>query len=173
MKKIAFVFAYFCLIAISCNTSSFTNGNPKDVLIKFFDALIKKDITTAKSLATKDSETMLNLMEMGMKMAPDSLNNKTIMDKTRLQFENAKITGENAIVPVKDKQTGEMISFNLIKESGNWKVAFDMNTMMQIGQNKMREKGFDQKKIDNIMDKMKGVLDSNPELKKALNDTLQ
>ena len=171
MKKIAFIVAAISLIVISCNTSPFTGGNPKDVLIKFFDALSRRDVATARTYATKESETMLNLMEMGLKMAPDSVKNKVI-DKDRLQIGDAVVSGDNATVPVKDKPSGEMTTFSLTKESGAWKVVFDMTSMMNMGQNKMKEKGFDQKKIDKIMNDMKGVIDSNPELRK-LSDSLQ
>jgi len=137
MKKLILsALAVFTLSMMSCNSG----GDPKGVLINFFEALSKKDITTAKKYATKDSESMLGLMEMGMK---NSTEKKDDFDKSKMEFGDAKIEGDKATVPVKEKSTGETTNFTLKKENGQWKVAFDKATMMQMGQDKMKEKGLD------------------------------
>ena len=161
----------FLFLIYSCNTAG-VSGSPSDTIDKFFDALSKKDVTTAKKYATADSDMMLSLLAMGMKMAPDSLKNSKI-DKSRLKFGEAVINGDLATIPVTDKKSGDMTNFTLKKESGVWKVAFDMGTMMQMGSNKMKQKGFSQEKIDTIMDKMKGVIESHPELQNALKDSIK
>ena len=146
MKKL--IFSFFILAAFSLISCNAGGGDPKTVLMSFFDALGKKDITKAKKLATKDSESMLEMVEMGMKMAPDSVKN-TQYDKTKMEFGDAKIEGDKATVPVKDKSSGEITNFTLKKEKDGWKVAFDKATMMQIGQDKMKEKGMDSTNIMN------------------------
>ena len=122
-----------------CNTNS---SDPKGVLMSFFDALGKKDIEGAKKYATKDSEAMLGMIQMGMSMAPDSTKDMKY-DKSNMEFGDAKIDGDKATVPVKDKKSGETTTYTLKKESGAWKVAFDKATMTQMGTDKMKEKGMD------------------------------
>ncbi|MES2431234.1 MAG: hypothetical protein V4556_09860 [Bacteroidota bacterium] len=134
------------LMAIAILTTAFTfnacnggGGDPKAVLINFFEALGKKDIEGARKLATAESKSMLDMMEMGLKMAKDSTDmNK--YDKNKMEFGDAKIEGEKATVAVKDKVSGETTNFSLKKESGAWKVAFDKASMMQMGMEKMNEK---------------------------------
>ena len=112
-------------------------GDPKSILMSFMEALEKRDINTAKKYATKDSEAMLGMMEMAMKMAPDSSRDNSF-DKDKMEFSDATITGDKATVPVKDKTSGETTVFTLKKEGSDWKVAFDKATMTQMGQDKMK-----------------------------------
>lgn len=146
MKKI--ILSGVILLAfgvIGCNSNS---SDPKGVLMSFMEALGKKDIEGAKKYATKDSEAMLGMIQMGMSMAPDSTKNK-IYDKKNMEFGDAKIEGDKATVPVKDKKSGETTTYTLKKEGGAWKVAFDKATMTQMGTDKMKEKGMD---MNNGMD---------------------
>ena len=169
-------------------------GDPKTVLLAFFEAMSKKDIAAAKKLATKDSEQMFSLMEMGMKMAKDTKDGEMDkFDKTKMEFGEAKIDGDKATVEVKDKEKGEAVNFILKKESGDWKVAFDKASMMQMGAEKMKEKGMDGEaamdslnsgldklknmNTDSLADKMKEGLDKikemqekNPEAMKKLEE---
>jgi predicted small secreted protein len=161
MKKIAMAATLFTALVISsCNSGA--GGDPKSVLIAFFDALSKKDIATAKKLATKESESMFSLMEMGMKMAKDSKNDEMDkFNKDKMVFGDAKIDGDKATIEVKDKEKGEAVNFIMKKESGNWKVAFDKASMMQMGMEKMNEKGMDgAAALDSIssgLDKLKNI----------------
>ena len=151
MKKI--ILSAFILLAfgvIGCNSNG---GDPKGVLMSFFEALGKKDIEGAKKYATKDSEAMLGMMQMGMSMAPkDSKDN--VYDKNNMEFGDAKIEVDKATVPVKDKKSGETTNYTLKKEGGAWKVAFDKATMTQMGTDKMKDMK------DNGMDKMNQGMDS-------------
>lgn len=136
-KIIISVITVLTLLFTGCKTSS---SDPRSVLMSFVDALGKKDINVAKKFATKDSEAMLGMIQMGMAMATDSIKDKTY-DKNNMEFGKAIITGDKATVPAKDKNSGEVINYALLKESGEWKVAFDMGTMMEIGKAKMKEHG--------------------------------
>jgi hypothetical protein len=156
MKKILMAAAVVATVLIGCNSGG---GDPKAVLISFFEALSKKDFTAAKKLATKDSESMFSLMEMGMNMAKgkdaDGLDK---FDKEKMVFGDAKIDGDKATVEVKDKEKGEAVNFILKKESGSWKVAFDKASMMQMGAEKMKEAGSEG--IDSLnsgLDKLKDI----------------
>ena len=129
-------------------------GDPKSILMSFMEALEKRDINTAKKYATKDSEAMLGMMEMAMKMAPDSSRDNSF-DKDKMEFSDATITGDKATVPVKDKTSGETTVFTLKKEGSDWKVAFDKATMTQMGQDKMKGmNNMDMDMNDSIEDNM-------------------
>ena len=165
------------LLFVSCNAGG---GDPKTVLMAFFTAMSKKDIAGAKKLATKDSEAMFSLMEMGMNAAKE---NKDMdkFDNTKMEFGDTKIEGDKATVAVKEKTSGETTNFILKKESGSWKVAFDKASLMQMGADKMKEKGMDTNaamdslssgmdklkdmNTDSLADKMKEGLDKLKELK--------
>jgi len=140
MKKIILSVATILAFGIiGCNSNS---NDPKGVLMNFMDALMKKDIEGAKKYATKDSESMLGMIQMGMSMAPDSTKDNTY-DKNSMEFGDAKIEGDKATVPVKEKKSGETTNYTLKKEDGVWKVAFDKATMTKMGTDKIKEKGMD------------------------------
>lgn len=132
-------------LMFSCKSGS---GDPKMVLSSFIEALAKKDITAARKFATTDSKTMLDMMEMGMKNEKSTDSKK--YDMTNMEFGDAKIEGDRATVPVKDKKSGESINYALKKENGDWKVAFDKASLMGTVTDKLNEKGMD----------MKGAMDS-------------
>ena len=155
MKKIILSIAILLAFGvIGCKTNA---SDPRGVLMSFMDALGRKDIEGAKKYATKDSEAMLGMIQMGMSMAPDSTKDKTY-DKNNMEFGEAKIEGDKATVPVKDKKSGETINYTLKKESGVWKVAFDKATMTEIGTEKMKEHGMDMNKMNNGMDSASKML---------------
>jgi hypothetical protein len=139
MKKVLVVlFAISTLYLGGCKSEA---GDPKTVLTGFFDAMAKKDIAAARKLATADSKSMLDLMEMGMKMKDNTMDDKTNQqfDKSKMEMSEAKIEGDRATVQVKEIKSGESIDFVLKKEDGSWKVAMDMATMMNMGAEKMKE----------------------------------
>ena len=138
MKKL---FLASAIVAMAIMTGCHSGGgDPKQVLMSFFTALSKKDISGAKKYATKESESMFSMLEMGMKMGGDKMGDMEKYDKSKMEFGEAKIEGDKATVPVKDISSGESTNFILKKESGDWKVAFDKATMMQMGTDKMKEK---------------------------------
>lgn len=147
---------------VSCKSGG---GDPKTVIGQFFDALSKKDITAARKLATKDSKDLLDMMEMGMKSDKDDAK----YDANKMEFGEAKIDGDKATVPVKDKASGETINYTLKKEDGSWKVAFDKASIMSMGMEKMKDEGVNiSDSLNNALDQMNSVeLDS---LKKGLQE---
>lgn len=140
MKTIILSVITFTVIALAgCKSGA---GDPKIILSDFFDAMLKKDFTTVKKLSTKDSESMLGMMQMAMQNMPDtSETNK--FNKANLQLGDAVINGDMATVPVKEMTSGETTDFTLKKEDGSWKVAFDKSTLMGMAQKKMKEHGMD------------------------------
>ncbi|MGG9960954.1 hypothetical protein [Ferruginibacter sp. SUN106] len=193
MKKMLLAVAVTTsLLFVSCNSGG---GDPKTVLMSFFEALSKKDFTAAKKLATKDSEAMFSMIEMGMQMNKD---NKDMdkYDKEKMEFGETKIEGDKATVAVKDKSSGETTNFILKKESGNWKVAFDKASLMQMGTDKMKEKGMNTNdmidsaqngleklkemnpdslanKMKEGMDKLKEIQEKNPEAMKQMQEAVK
>ena len=161
MKKIIFaIFAFSAIYIAGCNNGA--GGDPKATLTAFFDAMAKKDIAAARKLATADSKSMFDLMEMGMKMKDNTVDDKTDQqfDKGKMEFGNAVITGDKATVAVKETKSGESINFVLKKEDGGWKVAMDMGTMMNMGMEKMKEKGMSSEEMSEFnegMDKFKNM----------------
>ncbi|MFT3679290.1 MAG: DUF4878 domain-containing protein [Ferruginibacter sp.] len=181
MKRIilASAIAFTAFFITGCGNSG---GDPKSVLITFFETLGKKDIEGARKLATADSKGMLDIIEMGIKSAPD---NKSIekFDKNKAEFGEAKIEGDRATVPVKEKESGQSANFVLKKENGSWKVAFDMATLAEMGTEKLKESGeFSADSLNKAMEEIKKLdgdslkaaleeirkLKDDPELKKKM-----
>lgn len=150
MKKLSIALALILSVSIfSCKTS---DNDPKTALTGFFQALEKKDIAKAKTFATKESDQMLSLLEMGLTMGgKDSAASKEF-DKYKaanMELGDPKIEGDKATISVKEKGNGEAMNYTLKKEEGKWKVAFDKSTVMGMGMQKMKEKGVD---MNNMMD---------------------
>ncbi len=149
MKKLFTGFAV-CGFAIAvvisgCNGSGGgVSNDPKAVLAAFFDRLGKKDIDGASKLATKESQPMMQMMKKGMEMAEKYKNmpgsNLPQKEDPSEKFKDitlgdAKINGDEAIVPFQDKTKSTTFDFPLKKEDGSWKVDFSMATMMKMGLN--------------------------------------
>jgi hypothetical protein len=160
MQKLLLVgLLFMSTFLFGCKSNS--GGNPSAVLSDFFDAMQKNDKVKIKELCTAESATMLSMMDMGMNKGDKSMGE---FDKTKVEFGEAIINGDNAKVPVKDKVKGEVINFPMKKENGQWKVAFDKSSMMEMASDKMNEKGINlgdsiNKAMDGInMDSMKNVI---------------
>ena len=173
MKKIlSLVIAAFVVVLSGCQSGD--SGNPKEVLSQFFNALSKKDVTEAKKYATKDSDGMLSMMEMGMNMSnmQNEHSDKMLEMMQNVEMGNEVINGDKATVTVKDKKSGESANFLLKKEDGKWKVAFDMATLMDMANQKMKEQGIGN--MDSIKERMNEGMDSmnaaNPDMQKKMDE---
>ncbi len=192
-KMLVAVTVVAALLFAGCSGAG--GGDPKTVLMAFFDAMSKKDIAAAKKLATKESESMFSLMEMGMNMDKDKkASNDMNFEKDKMIIGDAKIEGDKATIEVKDKDKGEAVNFVLRKESGDWKVAFDKGWMTQMAAEKMKEKGMTgaldslssglekmkdinmdslKEKMNEGMDKLKEIQKNNPEGMKKLEEAMK
>lgn len=143
------------LLIASCNSAD--KGDPKSVLTSFFAALAKKDISAARKLATDESKSMLDMMEMASKMGDKKDDGK--YDNSKLEIGDAKIEGDKATIPVKEKASGETTNYTLKKVGDSWKVAFDKSSMMNMGMDKMKDKGMDisDSTIDKGLEKLKDI----------------
>lgn len=138
---ILMLFAGALIIGTGCNSGGGLMGgnDPNTVLEKFLNAMGKKDIDEVKKYVTKDSESFVNLMKMGMDMAGDAKDDKEIFKEEDVVIEKALIDGDRATINVKDKKSGEGSKFILKKENGDWKVAFDKASFMEMSGEKMNE----------------------------------
>ena len=162
MKKLVFAAAIATFAFIGCKDNK--NGSPKEVLSAWFDAMAKKDMATVKELSTPESQSMISLMEMGMKDSAASKETEKY-DKTKMEFGEPIIDGDNAKVPVKEKSSGETTNFPMKKVNGQWKVAFDKSSMMQMGMDKMKDEkistgGTESVNMDSITNEMNKAMDS-------------
>jgi hypothetical protein len=162
MKKNLLLFAALVfsttLIFIACKSG----GDPKAVTENFFDALNKKDFTTAKKYATKESQSFLGMLEGAAAMAKDK--DTSGIKKDKVNVSNVKIDGDNATVSVTGGDDGtHSLTVHLKKEDGAWKVAFDKNAITNMATDAMKEGGAD------MQDKMNGALDS---AKQKINESL-
>lgn len=150
MKKIFLVAFILSIIISSCNSSQNT-GDPKIVAEKFIDAVSRKDMATVRSLSTTESKFMLDQMDSSLNKNEEGIKNLNF-DRSKVQIGEATITGDIATVPIKEIKSGEAIDLPLKKENGEWKVSFDMTSMMNMAMKKMKEKGI------NISDSLHGSL---------------
>ncbi|MEO9022732.1 MAG: hypothetical protein ABI237_05750 [Ginsengibacter sp.] len=159
MKKIILLSITAFLIVLSgCQSGS--SENPKEVFTQFMNALSKKDIASAKKLATKDSEGMMDMMQMGMQNLNNDHASKMLGFTKNMEIGDAVINGDQATIAVKDKSTGESSDFLLKKESGDWKVAFDMSTLMEMANKKMQEHGMGNMNMDSMKEGVNKAMDS-------------
>lgn len=149
-KFISFLAIAGLLLIVSCNSSTKTSGDPKQVLTEFFEALSKKDMVTAKKMATQDSEGMINMMQMSIKNM-DAPQSSEQFDLKKLSIGDAVIEGNEAKVPVTKKDDAETMNFILQKENGDWKVAFNFETLARMAQEKMQEKGMNIPNVDSLL----------------------
>lgn len=149
MKKVILgTFTGLFVLMISCKSGG---GDPKIVLADFFTALAKKDMAKARSLATEESKTMLDMMDMAMKTDTKETEK---FNPGNMQFGEAVIDGDKATVPAKEVSSGETTNYTLKKEGGSWKVAFDKNSLMNIGMEKMKKEGITDSAA-NVLDQLK------------------
>lgn len=125
------------LILNGCNSET---QKPEIVVESFFDALSKQDFETAKEFATKKSESVLDMISLAANFQIEKMDS-SMFDKSRLQFGTPKIEGDSAIVEVSIKNSNEFIPLKLKKEDGDWKVAFEAETLMKIGLDKIKKEG--------------------------------
>ena len=152
MKKVLLALIVLSGLALGgCKSAG--SDDPKEVLSDFLEALSKKDIAKARTYATADSKQLLDLMEMGMKMSPDTATDPKF-DRSKLELGEPKIEGDKATIAVKEKASGEDSNFTLKKEDGKWKVAFDKASMV----------GPNMDKIDDVQREMNNMNDSMPSI---------
>lgn len=139
MKRLSGLFVLSFMIFTGCETKD--AGDPQGVADKFIDAASRNDMQAVKNLTTLESRFVID--RIGNSVDQNGSILKTTFDKDNVETGEATISGDEAVVPVKYKKTGETVNLTLKKQLGEWKVSLGMNTIMQMAKGKMREKGVD------------------------------
>ena len=136
MNKIILpVILFISVVLFGCNSQT---KDPQLALNQFLDAVSKKDIATAKTLATDESAPVLDLMSKAMNMDSPSTE-LAKFDKNILTFEKPVIDGDRATIAATMKEGSEKINFSLNNVHNEWKVVFDMNYIMGAALEKINE----------------------------------
>jgi len=167
------------LILNGCNSET---QKPEIVVTSFFDALNKQDFETAKEFATKKSEPILDMISLAANFQIEKMDS-SMFDKSRLEFGTPKIDGDSAIIEVSIKNSNEFIPLKLKKEDGDWKVAFDAETLMKMGLDKLKTEGrkngqqldkeleiIQNMPLDSLKDEMQNSLEKLDSVKKTLDN---
>jgi hypothetical protein len=146
MKKLNILLAAIALMTAAFTGCSGSNGDPKSVLVAFFDKMSKKDLEGAAKLATKESKPTLDMMKKAMDMGEKFKDANTKEEDPAEEFNNmeigeAKINGDDATVSVTNKKKKETFDFPLKKQDGGWKVDFSMATLAKMGMDKNKKDG--------------------------------
>jgi hypothetical protein len=168
MKKTFVKFLALAVIVAGMIACKGGGGDPKSVAKNFFEALKTMNIDEAAKYATKDSKSMLDLMKMGMNMAPKNMDSlKAEMSKQKIEYSDPVITGDEATLSV-TVDGKEKTDFKLKKEDGLWKVAFDKNSLMKTGMEKMEEHGASDSDMKEAQDALNGL--NSDSVKNALKE---
>ncbi|MFZ1799278.1 MAG: nuclear transport factor 2 family protein [Chitinophagaceae bacterium] len=126
MKKITFllVACSMLLFITSCNKS-----DPGEVAQHFFQALYSKNFPEAKKYATVSSGQMIDMIATFNKSTKDS--SKAVIN---IVVDQVKIDGNTATARVTTTNNNNSLIASLVKENNEWKVAFDKNSIMHMGQ---------------------------------------
>ncbi len=172
MKKVIAV-SIIAIVFIGCKNNDKIEP-PNKVFSSFAEALYKKDLVKARELCTDESKTMLDFMEKkakGMK-----INSMDKFDTSKVSFGEAVINGDEATLPIKDKESGVTVDFPMKKEDGVWKVAFDMKSLFDMSMETLKDEklNISKENMDEIMKKFKNVnLDSLENEMKRTDDTVR
>jgi hypothetical protein len=161
MKKLVFSICAGLMLTIVACKSGPSSSDPKATLIGFFKAMSNKDLKGARKFATKESESMLSMMEMAMKTA-ENMKSKEMDDEMKFEeanmtFGETRIDGDKAFVPVTDKKKNETSEFILKKEDGAWKVAFDKASMAEMAGKKMQERDGEEISVDSLNQALENI----------------
>lgn len=129
--KTIFFFALLALVGCSGNAvrqPSAADNSPTGVLRKYVEASQKNDVETLKQ--TLSSGTMRMFEESARKQnmtLEESLarNSGSPAARQMPEMRNENIEGDTATVEVKNGATPDYDKIPLVKENGQWKIAFD------------------------------------------------
>ncbi len=159
MKKIISV-VIIAIVFVGCKSNDKIEP-PNKVFASFAEALSKKDLAKARTLCTEDSKTVLDFLEK--KASNLKISSMDKFDTSKVTFGEAVINGDEATLPIKDKESGVTIDFPLKKEDGVWKIAFDMKSLFDMSMETLKDPKLDipADKLDSLMKQFKNInLDS-------------
>lgn len=128
MNKISSSITLFAVFA-ACTVSL----QPADVVQKFFTALQQKNFTEAEKYSTKESRQVLEAM------ANFTANAQTENANEPFVVKNVQINGDYATAEVSPEERNTGVKLYLIKEDGQWKVAFDLKSVLRMSKDGMKD----------------------------------
>lgn len=154
MKILLFAACLFIFLN-GCNTNNDTDG-PKKAINNFLMAMENNDFEKAKEYATEDSQEFLEMINKN-----DDNTSNVYKDK-KFDVTTVETHGDDAKVGVKFKGN-TALSFHLKKQQGQWKVAFNLNAMLDMVKDLMKKEGTDiEGDVKKALDSIKINLDSMP-----------
>ena len=125
-KKLALVGAFMALALIAAACGGGAGSSPTATAKAFYDAAKGQDVAGIKKTMSKGS---LELMEKAAKASNRNLDDvlkqsSSTMPEASFESRNEKITGDTATLEVTDGK-GKWETIPLVKEDGQWKIAFD------------------------------------------------
>jgi hypothetical protein len=131
--------------------------SPKETLTKFLTAMEHEQFAEAKKYATADSQSFLDMISKSNNASAD-----VYKDQDFTTTGKVSINGDEADVEVRGNGSSG-IDFHLKKESGAWKVDFNLNALFNMVKGVLKKTGTDvQKEVDQAIDSIKIGLDSLP-----------
>lgn len=130
MKASAAVITLFFLTTFySCRPNE--ADAPVKAAREFYNALSVMDFKKASTFTTKDSKTIIELLESLSGMGGQvELPKETFEKMKKVEFGKAVINKNEASVPIKiGDESGSVL---LKKEEGEWKVAFDKESLQEL-----------------------------------------
>ena len=127
MKRIIIAILVIASLLLIAACGSKASG-PEKTAQAFLDALENYDFTTAKSLATEESQGLLTMAEGFIGQMSDT--DKEELDKKGYKIIKTEIEGETAVVTfeewdVNDPETKKTNTLDLVKVDGDWKVKIE------------------------------------------------
>ncbi len=168
-------FSFFLVFAILLSSCQQDNNDPRLTLMRFSEALKKKDFKTARTMATAGSASTLSIIEKGLNT--DSSNAIWLPVLTDdFEYKPATINGNEATVKMINKNNQEDFDIELVKQEEEWKVNFEISSLFRIMLHKLNKKGaakardldetlndlqqIDMNSVKNELDQSKHKLDS-------------
>lgn len=128
-KLLAFALAALASIGAACGAKPGEQSTPTLAYKALYEAVKRKDSEGIKKVLSKGT---IELMEGAAAMQKKTLNQviengitETTFAPKLPEMRNEKITGDVAILEVKNEKTGKWESLPFAKEDGQWKLAID------------------------------------------------
>jgi hypothetical protein len=154
LKKIIPFLLLASLVLFGCN---FNSDDPSEVLGDFFTAMSRRNFEDARRMATVESKSMIDMMELAVKTNPDEMGR---FDLRMMALGDPVVNGDKATVPVTDRSNGEVMDFPLKRIDNAWKVRFEEEVILDISTQKMKNSSieFDDSMLNNLPDSLVDTL---------------